>query len=56
MLCEIYMYCNFHCASEVHLGLQSSVQLCSVCSYLDKYLSYYIIYILLASTPLTAAT
>ena len=28
----------------------------SVCSYLDKYLSYYIIFTLLVSTPLTAVT
>ena len=27
---------------------------CSVCSYLDKYLGYYIIFILLVSRPLTA--
>ena len=36
MLCEIYMHCNFHSASEVHLGLLPSVHLCkkSQC-YLD---------------------
>ena len=33
-----------------------SVGECSVCSCLDKYLSYYIIFILLVSTSLTAAT
>ena len=33
-----------------------SIGVCSVCSYLDKYLSNYVIFILLVSTPLTAVT
>ena len=37
-------------------AFEISVGECSVCSYLDKYLSSYIIFILLVSTPLTAVT
>ena len=37
-------------------AFEISVGECSVCSYLDKYLSYYIIFILLVSTLLTAVT
>ena len=37
-------------------AFEISVGECSVCSYLDKYLSYYIIFTLLVSTPLTAVT
>ena len=37
-------------------AFEISVGECSVCSYLDKYLSYYIIFTLLVSMPLTAVT
>ena len=37
-------------------AVEISVRECRVCSYLDKYLSYYIIFILLVSTPLFTVT
>ena len=47
---------NIQKSMSTYMNPWSWESMCSVCSYLDKYLSCYIIFILLVSTPLTAVT